>query len=365
MADTARSRVTGVDGMRALAALAVFFCHLVAYWQLADRLPGKLTPLSQLGAHGVDLFVVISGFCLALPVARRAGRLDVRTFFVRRATRILPPYYVALTTCAVLAVLPSTALLVAARPADWRDVLLHATLLQTVVPGQIGTINGSFWSIALEVQLYLLFPLVVLAWRRFGIAPVVVATALLSLVWWALGALHLGVLGDPHVVPDRLVQFCAGMAAAELVARDRVPRRARLWTGVLVGGLAAAVASTAEIEPGRSILWAVPSVCAVLLASGRFRHGVLGIPLERLGLISYSFYLLQQPVLLLTSPAAHRVTDDPWALLLLGSTVCLALVVALSWVMHLLVEAPSIRWGARLTRRPATTPEPPAVPVNL
>ena len=306
--------------MRALAAIAVFVCHLVAYWGLQGDLPGKLTQLTALGAHGVDLFVVISGFCLALPVARRVDlHLDVRKFFIRRSTRILPPYYVALAICAVLAMLPATSHKVVTDPAEWNNVLIHVLLLQTLVPDQIGTINGSFWSIALEVQLYLVFPLLVLLWRRVGTEGVVLATAALSLAWWASGHLDAWVLGDGHVIFDRLVQFAAGMWAAQRVAQGRVPDRRLLWTGVVAGGCVAAIASSADVSFGNSIMWSVPSVCAVLLAAHRFQHQLIGLPLERLGLISYSFYLLQQPVLLMTSDAARSISTSPAVLLFLGS----------------------------------------------
>jgi peptidoglycan/LPS O-acetylase OafA/YrhL len=83
----------------------------------------------------------------------------------------------------------------------------------------------------------------------------------------------------------------------------------------------------------------------------------------QLGVWSYSFYLLQQPVLLMTAPLAHRVTDSPMLLLFLGSTVCLALVVLGSWIMHRLVERPSIDLGARLVaaRRARAAAEPVSV----
>ena len=85
----------------------------------------------------------------------------------------------------------------------------------------------------------------------------------------------------------------------------------------------------------------------------------LGVPLERLGLISYSFYLLQQPILLLTADVAHALTTSPVFLLLIGCTACFALTVVLSWAMYVAVEEPSIRWGARLTRRAPARPEHP------
>ena len=362
VAASPRTRISGVDGMRALAAIAVFLCHLVAYWRLQGQLPGKLTQLAALGAHGVDLFVVISGFCLALPVARRLDlHLDVRTFFIRRSTRILPPYYVALALCAALAMAPATAHKVVEEQASWADVLLHVALLQTLVPGQSGTINGSFWSIALELQLYLVFPFLVLLWRRTSMLTVVAAAAALSLLWWTSGNLDAWVFGDPHVIFDRLVQFTAGMWAAQRVARGRIPDRRRLWAGVVVGGIVAATLSSANITFGEAIFWSIPSVCGVLLAAHRFQDQLIGLPLERLGLISYSFYLLQQPVLLLTADVAHALTSSPVFLLLIGCTACFALTVVLSRAMYVAVEEPSIRWGARLTRR---TPARPGHPVT-
>ena len=269
---------------------------------LEERLPSKLPQLAALGAHGVDLFVVISGFCLALPVARYVDlRLDVRTFFIRRATRILPPYYVALALCATLAMLPATWDRVVAFQARWSDVAVHAALIPTSVPGRISNINGSFWSIALEAQLYLVFPLLVLGWRRFGIGWVLAATAALSVAWWAVGHVDAWVLGDPHLIFDRLVQFTVGVWAAQRVARGAVPDRRVLWTGLVLGGIAAVAASSANVSFGNALVWCVPAVCAVLLAAHRFQHPLVGIPLERLGLISYSFYLLQQPVILMTA----------------------------------------------------------------
>lgn len=349
--DTARHRrLAGVDALRAVGALAVFGVHLVAYWSLQDRLPFHLTEISELGARGVDLFVVISGFCLAWPVVRGVDR-GPRSFYTRRAARIGPPYYVTLALCAVLAVVPTTARYVVAEPADAGDVLLHALLLQTLVPGEAGTINGSLWSIALEAQLYLVFPLVVLIWRRFGLTPVLLGATALSLAWGASGHVSdVWVLGDNRVIFDRFVQFAGGMLAAKLVAEDRVPVRRALWAGLLVGGLAAIVVNTVDLPVGSSIIWTVPAVSAVLLGYDGF-PGRAGRALTGLGIVSYSFYLLQQPILLLTEPVAHQLTERPLLLLALGTTGCLALTVVASWGMYRLVEAPSLALGVRLSRR--------------
>lgn len=99
---------------------------------------------------------------------------------------------------------------------------------------------------------------------------------------------------------------------------------------------------------GNSILWSVPSACAVLLARHGFTRSFAGRFLARFGLASYSFYLLQQPALLMTSPIAHKITTTPLGLLALGSTGCLVLVGIGAWLMYRYVEVPSIRIGARI-----------------
>ena len=202
-----KDRVYGIESLRALAALGVFYCHIPGYsLTSAQRLPWKLPELLATGAHGVDLFIVISGFCLAMPVMVRGAHLPLRTFYVRRACRLLPPYYAALAFAAAIAMSSLFARTVATR-ASVGDVLQHVLLLQTWTPSGPGRINGSFWSIALEAHLYMLFPVILFAWRRWGAATVVSAAAALSIAWCSVASLHAGALGSVYVLPARLVEL--------------------------------------------------------------------------------------------------------------------------------------------------------------
>ena len=117
--------VVGLDALRILAALAVFVCHLAAYWELQD-LPLKLPELLANGSHGVDVFIVLSGFVLSLPVLVTGRELDTANFLRRRASRILPPYYVALALAAALALSPVAWMIVAER-ASLGDLAWHAS----------------------------------------------------------------------------------------------------------------------------------------------------------------------------------------------------------------------------------------------
>ncbi|WP_454050495.1 acyltransferase family protein [Cellulomonas sp. Marseille-Q8402] len=358
---TSSTRVEGVDALRGLAAIAVFVCHIGGYWGFLD-LPGKLPQLIAAGAHGVDVFIVISGFCLALPLAGHRRGLRVPSFYGRRAWRILPPYYVALAIAAVLALLPATWHLTVARQATFGDVLLHLVTGQAWVPGEVGTINGSLWSVALEAQLYLLFPLLVLAWRRWGIVPVLVGAIVLDLVWRSAGALGgPAPLGSDLVVPARLDQFVAGMACAVVIRAGFAWSTRRSLVTFAVATLVALGTSTLNLGIVTGVTWAAAGASAVLLLAGPVGRALGGTTLERFGARSFSFYLLHQPVLLVLAPLVAVLPGGTPGQLVLGGLLALAITVALAEVLYRAVEMPSHRAGRRQfpqTVAPAPRPHP-------
>lgn len=352
--------VVGLDALRILAALAVFVCHLAAYWELQD-LPLKLPELLANGSHGVDVFIVLSGFVLSLPVLVTGRELDTANFLRRRASRILPPYYVALALAAALALSPAAWMIVAER-ASLGDLAWHAVLLQTWTPSRLGTINGSLWSVALEVQLYALMPFLMLFARRWGVMPLAVGTAVLSVGLTAVdvpGALGAAV-SDEHNLPVRLFQFVAGMACARLVVDRRVPPSWVLWPALLVSGLVAIGANTAEMRVGQAVLWGVASSCLLLLVVSDLGGRMARTPLERWGLGAYSFYLLHQPIVLVLGKVVRpHVIDDRLALVV-GILVCLPPVGLAAWALYLAVERPAHLFGRARYRslKPSGQPAP-------
>lgn len=357
---TTSARVEGVDALRGLAAIAVFVCHIGGYWGFLD-LPGKLPQLVAAGAHGVDVFIVISGFCLALPLAGHRRPLRVPQFYGRRAWRILPPYYVALAIAAVLALLPATWHLTVARQATLGDVLLHLVTGQAWVPGEVGTINGSLWSVALEVQLYLLFPLLVLAWRRWGIVPVLVGAVALDLAWRGSGALGgPAPLGSDLVVPARLDQFVAGMACAVAIRAGFTWSVRRGLVVFAIATLAALGTSTLDLGVFTGVAWAAAGSSAVLLLAGPLGRALGGSALDRFGARSFSFYLLHQPVLLVGAPVVALLPGGMPVQLVVGGAIAFLVTVAAAELMYRGVELPSHHAGRR--RFPVTVALPPRAP---
>ena len=163
------ARLHGLDGIRGVAALFVVLHHC---WLLSfPGYPSNTGPwwLGWLiyGHFAVVVFIVLSGFSLSIAPARSGWQLrSVREFARRRAWRILPPYWAA------LAFSLAVAWWVVAQPntdePTAKSVAVYGFLVQDIFGSP--SPNGAFWSIAIEAQLYLLFPLLLLVRRRWGAA---------------------------------------------------------------------------------------------------------------------------------------------------------------------------------------------------
>src|ERR1051326_4960715 len=169
-----RQFIPQVDGLRFVAIAAVVLYHVNAYVlgrQVAgaDIRPSEawLPTLLGIGAYGVQLFFVISGFLLALPFARAkfgmAPRPSLRNYYLRRLTRLEPPYIVAM--CAIFSagilihrISPDTA---TAWPhlSEWPNLVTSLLYQHNLIFGQPSAIASVAWSLEIEVQFYVLVPL--------------------------------------------------------------------------------------------------------------------------------------------------------------------------------------------------------------
>ncbi|RYG91671.1 MAG: acyltransferase, partial [Alphaproteobacteria bacterium] len=183
--DTSQDHLKYLDGLRALAALYVVLYH--ASLQVAPFTHSATVDvflrLFTLGHYAVGLFIVLSGFCLALPIVRGDGTIrgGAWNFFQRRARRILPSYYLAVAFSLLVIFLFSINHKTGTHwdisvPVTLSSLLTHLFLLQDAFGDP--KINHAFWSISVEWRIYFLFPLLVLGWRRLGAVP----TTILAIV---------------------------------------------------------------------------------------------------------------------------------------------------------------------------------------
>jgi peptidoglycan/LPS O-acetylase OafA/YrhL len=306
------SRLAHIDGLRGLAVFMVLAVHSVAYDNATYPHHGAsvfrtiVTIIVLQGFQGVSLFLVVSGFCLSLPAFRRkvAGRDDwfsVSTFMQRRCWRILPPYYAALLLFLCVP-FPSP---LAAPAQGLPDVAAHVLLIHNFTP-YVATVNPAFWSLALEWQWYIAFPFVLygmLRWPR----SVLFGCFLCAIGWHVLahdaGFLFHQISGE---LPARIFEFACGVGVARLVAAGWRPPR--FFAVILTAAMVAPI-----------FIWLIPSVRALEMRVIGPPQPLLGIsfsallllvcysrgprwlfsrrPIAGLGIISYSVYLVHEPIL--------------------------------------------------------------------
>ncbi len=369
------ARLDFLDGIRALAALFVVLHHV--YLSVYDGFPTNtgptvLTPLLY-GHFGVAVFIVVSGFSLGLAPAKRGwdlGRGGYWTFMRRRAWRIIPPYWAALAVSvalvAVLGIRTHDAV-------SWKGVATHFLLVQDLVEG--ASPNGAFWSIAVEWQLYWIFPLLLLVRRLWG--PVVLtALAVSAAVAVGIAADHGGgvvVQKLLAVSPQLGALFVLGLVAAAATSRGPGLGAGRLWGGLALAAGLSAVLACAWLGSERAIVdlyWldlvvGLATACGLAYATGaatsRTRRALEHEPLVGVGRFSYSLYLVHAPMLLVAWVFVVEPLDLPaGANLAVMMGVVVPVIIAASYGFHVVVERPFIEqrsWaelrGHWARRRPA------------
>ena len=200
------------------------FPHNAGPWWLGWLLYGHLA---------VAVFIVVSGFSLALAPMRNNEQLrgGVSRFVRRRAWRILPAYWAALIFSTLI-----TAYLL--RPdlgamEVSKSLAVHGLLLQDVVGSQ--TPNGAFWSIAVEWQIYFVFPLILWVGRKWSLEAAVILTIVAVLIAHTVAGLGTPFSKLDELTPQFLALFALGVLAVKLgsARRERqavaLARRARRW----------------------------------------------------------------------------------------------------------------------------------------
>jgi peptidoglycan/LPS O-acetylase OafA/YrhL len=304
----ARQRLAGLDGLRGLAALYVVVNHV--FLRTFPGYPVDHAPFWAgwfiYGRFAVVLFIVLSGFSLALSPARHDWRLDTISGYARRrAWRILPAYWAA------LAFSLAVAWLIVPQPGnggpDAKSVVVNGLLVQNIVGAH--SPNAAFWSMAVEAQLYLLFPLLLLIVRRRGALMMVAAVTLVVAAVGIIGA-HVARL-DTFVIqspPDLVALFAVGILTAGIVGAGSA-RKSWPWHWLalaLVAPVLATIWWQGSVWALDHLFWVDlalgPAIACLLagLATGRPAPVLRLLDarlVHNLGLSSYSLYLTHAPIL--------------------------------------------------------------------
>ncbi|MFV0306652.1 MAG: acyltransferase family protein [Desertimonas sp.] len=365
-----RGYLPGLDGLRALSVVAVLLYHAGMPW-----LPG--------GFFGVEVFLVISGYLITLLLTdeiHRRGRVDLRSFWVRRARRLLPALGLLLAVVSTIVVigyredtarLPGQVWSALGYVTNWYFIASEQSYFAAL---ERPPVFQHLWSLAIEEQFYLLWPLALLGLTRLfhgdrrRMAVVLVGAALASTLWMA-------VLFDPVGDPSRVYYGTDTRASGLLLgaALAMVWRPHPGWTGhdprvrqgveaLGLGGvvaLALVALSVQDWDPfvyrGGFLVVSLASLAAIAGAvhpSSLMTRYVLGRgPMRWIGTRSYSLYLWHWPIFVWTRPEI----DQPLGLYP-TLVMRLVLTVAAAELSFRYVETPIrhgglARWRARLGRR--------------
>jgi peptidoglycan/LPS O-acetylase OafA/YrhL len=325
-----------IQGLRAIAVLAVLLSHI---WP--KLIPG--------GFVGVDVFFVISGYLITRSLfseLQHTGRIALWPFYVRRMKRLLPAATVVLLVVAVLSLwlLPpslwedtATEILASAFYLEnWRLAWLAVDYLSAE---KTGSPVQHFWSLSIEEQFYLFWPLMMiaagLAARRPLDLRIAVAMPLLLVVAMSFGASVVLTETQPDtayfLTHTRIWQLGLGglLAIAVLPEFSSKVREAMRTAGLAAILLAAFAYSTETVFPGYAAL--LPTLgCALVIAAGT--HGdasgisrlLAASPAQYLGGISYSVYLWHWPMVVFAGQYAPDGADLPLGLTIIAATIAIA-----------------------------------------
>jgi peptidoglycan/LPS O-acetylase OafA/YrhL len=362
-------RLDYLDGIRGLAALYVVVHHVYLSFDdlgTGGKLPSSIAHLSWFFSHGrraVDIFIVLSGFVLMLPIVRSKDRFlrgGTLGFLMRRSKRILPPYFLALiTSILLLTIFP--AMRHATENDIWKGALpglttvaiaTHGLLVQHLSKVNQFQINNPLWSVSLEYHIYFLLPFVFLPlWRRVGGTGIMIPAIVLGVVPWLLfGRFPLSVF---------VSLFALGLLAAVIAftPRGSNSRLGKIPFGLLATSLICAILAWTIWQPGAAAEWmphldlatGLASMCFLVwinmnLRDTGMRHLLrkfLGsAPLERLGVFSYSLYLIHMPLIAAALRIVQRFIDSAAIQFVLTLCVGTPVIVAISYGFHLWGERP-------------------------
>ena len=342
-----------IDGLRALMALWVASGHAFMdlsgvvdhYRKNQSFCPEQFFKQGFYAHFAVDVFIVISGFCLMLPVARKPGFTLTggwRGYLYRRARRILPPYY-----CAILASLALAALrwkLTTPNIDSWYTLHIdllpsafyaHIFLIQNMWDPWARAIDGPTWSVATECQIYLLFPLLILLlWRLFN--PVIVIAWLsavgvgllfitfnglrsgLSSCAWFAGLFAMGMFAAQWHVLSRNISYRWHFASASIVllASTIIAINLFQWTCFLMCYVDFLVGAAAAFTLAYFSSFAHNEQRGLILELLEWK------PLVAIGSFSYSLYLVHAPLLSFPQALLLKYNATPFvAAFVLGVTL--------------------------------------------
>ncbi|WP_321795351.1 acyltransferase [Caballeronia sp. J97] len=349
-----------INAWRGIAALLVayFHCRQVTWigMQQFHRMSPAIdanTVISYLtfpvawGSAGVPIFFIISGYCIHRAMARKlvadpCAPLDSLNFLLRRFARIYPVLLAALLLTLALDSWSETFVPVSRKinPFDLHAFIVNLLSLQGVAGKTFGS-NGALWTLSIEVQFYLVYPLLIALRRRIGMRGVLIFVALANIASALIFERHQIVVFTSYWFAWTLG---AWIAEAKVLGVRAPARMGLVAAAVALAGCAAfSLAQYAAFQ-----LWAIAFAIYLFAALDKPMHtnfAVRGV--SWIGEFSFSLYVVHLPIFVLLGSFFFRsvLQTDIWV-----SFAFTAFAVAAAFAFYWLVERPAMNWSTSLKR---------------
>lgn len=298
------------------------------------------------GFLGVPFFFVLSGYCIHAShgkalMADKSYRLNIRRFAWKRAVRIYPPFCAALVITAALDTVSRSYL------PDYSklgDISLYAFFmnlltLQNITVFPYGS-NTPLWSLAVEMHIYIAYPLLFALRRRTGLLGSMAVIALINLL-----SLAITMTSSLAIFTNYLTVWWAGAIVAEQSERMSSSK----W---VFAGLGLIAAGCAALQASELLAFQLGGVGFAVLLSGSFRFKLiplLGGVFITLGQFSYSLYLIHLPVLVLIASVLYSGVRQP---LIYAAIAGVLASIGVAYILYLLVERSSLRLASSVPLKP-------------
>ncbi|MCF0055165.1 acyltransferase [Dyadobacter sp. CY356] len=374
-----KSKFLFLDGIRGICAIYIALYHaqlFTGYGLETSDLPLFLRPISyflSFGHYSISVFIVLSGFCLTIPVVKSNDKKLRGGFFAyikRRAFRILPPYYCALSLFLLLiAILPILQLKQDTAwdskiPIDQGSVVSHILLVHNLSEDWFLKIDGPMWSVATEWQIYFIFPLLIILWNRFGI----ITSSLFATV---IGFIPYIILPKSNnfywAHPWYVGLFASGMMAAVVVFsnNDKVSQIRKFFNWHVLGTISMVLLPIIVVVT--KFLYILPlilveTICGYLISIIIMKYTINEIENKpksivsqvlcskfaiAFGTFSYSIYLIHSPILGLINLIFLKVPMGIATRFLFMTTIATSIALSISYLFYYTVERKSMSFAAK------------------
>jgi peptidoglycan/LPS O-acetylase OafA/YrhL len=330
--DSKINRFESLDALRGIAALGVVLFHISLMLNFSDVATSRIVhSVGKLGSLGVDVFFVVSGVCITL-IYRRSSEFTPIAFWKRRWIRLWPTFAVSVVTLGLMQFTLGPLSLKAA----WIAIASNLFMIPAVTP--IASLFGEgrdwivyiYWTLAYEMQFYLVFPFLVLGWKRFGWWP----TQYLCILASAF-AYHFD--QNAGFFLNRWFQFLLGCQLCDLfMMRPEVKKFP--WIHLLIANLITSITALHGWRWEATLTAQILVIC--IWTMGRSEVGShVSRYFAKLGAFSYSLYLYHSSLVVWSFAILSMFTFHSGALhQAVASMFALGICLIGSWLMFFLIE---------------------------